>query len=184
MSTQHGNNGVSTILSSKNISKYWFPVGKLVTVLYVKQVLGESGIGLTDEECASIKDKVESDRHQAHSWRKQKVEARVTTNAIKHGLDITNFSGLQEKWRKDGSLAMVAVMFHIVYGDFDDTPRWEFDLETIYMNHYGLSYYDVEKNQKEVKGCYAKLFTHCKNELVKNLNRVGFGSHGMLIRLK
>ena len=88
---------------------------------------------------------------------------------------------LKAKFKEDGTPELACIIWDGIYGVFDDVG-WELQLEEEYMQLAELSY---KKERSGVKGCFAKIITHQKNEVVKSINKCGRNSdHGGQIRMK
>ena len=57
-----------------------------------------------------------------------------------------------------------ACVWHSIYGGFDRKKNWMDKLETEYMGIMKLSYNDKKGSNR---GCFAKLFSICKSDVVK-----------------
>ena len=71
-----------------------------------------------------------------------------------------------------------------VYGYFDENPRWEEAMERDYLKMNCLAFDDWVGGKAGPKGCVARLFSECKKEIIKAINRYGDGSHSGRIRMK
>jgi hypothetical protein len=173
------------------ISKDYFPIDKKIDTEWTCSVYGERAIGKSPEQLEQLKSSLWQVRKDAQTWGTQKVKSVIANNARARGIACTTFKGLTSLWKKDSSSEFAAKLWFACYGDFDLTPRWEETLEEEYMADNDYYYKEEEECEEDEdkptrKGCFARLFSHCKNDIIKGLNRSTGGpkGHNGKIRMK
>ena len=172
------------------VSKDYFPVEKSIDIQWTCSALGHEALGKQQQELEQLRQRLVQLRADAMSWGTQQVKGIITENAQSRGIACLSFKGLTALWKKDSSPEFAAKLWYSCYGDFEDAPKWEENLEEEYMKHIQYEYMDdptdCEGDKRARKGCFARLFSHCKNHIIKGLNRATSGpkGHGGSIRLK
>lgn len=166
------------------ISRDLFPIGSKVTNAYIKLLYGLQSQTWSDGDFKAAVEEVTKKRRDAASWGKDAVEGMIVTAAQKNGINCRTMMQLKQMFEDDPSPAFAARLWEACYGTFDHSPRWEFDLETTYMNLVCLEYKNDEDGKLGKKGCIAKLFCEQKKEIVKAINRYGARGHGGKLRVR
>ena len=76
---------VEKLLTGKELSRYWFPVGKAITKEYVKAVCGVQTYNWTDREYGVIMKKMARDKKEIYSYSKGQIESTILANIRKDG---------------------------------------------------------------------------------------------------
>ena len=107
--------------------------------------------------------------------------------AARQGLRATAMNELYDAWKSDDSDEMGKKIWEVAYGVFDRQPYWYQDLEEEYMKLMSWEYPPRPASlHARCKSCLASLFSHVKNDHVKNLNRAvsaSRGGHGRTVRI-
>lgn len=172
------------ILTTKEIHRRWFEVGKKIDTEYVKQILGTKTCDMSADDIALIIARVKKDKADAFSWGKGEVEGLILKHMREQGVAVNSMVHLKTMWRQNGSAEFAALLWNACFGFFDSMVYWDQTLEDKYMDIVKLKYLPPAPGEKSSKGCIAKLITHCKVEFIKAINKIGLASHGGIIRLK
>ena len=78
-------------------------------------------------------------------------------------------------------------IFHVTYGWFDKNRTWNYDMETNFLKSRNMMYIDeasddfaqLESNLK--MGCIARLCAEVKNDIVRQIRKVGLQTHGVKV---
>ena len=170
--------------SAEVISRDIFPVGGKIDNAHVKLVYGLATKSWQDSDFRTACDAVEKKRSNAASWGKAKLQAMILEAAREWGIKAYNWDELKNGFKKDPSSDFAARLWESLYGTFDRRKRWEYDLETEYMDFAGMEYDAREDGTSGKKGCIARLFVNVRKELVKAVNHAGKKNHGGVIRMK
>ena len=170
-------------LTSMPISHDYFMIDKKLTIGHIQAVFGECTVNLSQATLEKLLKKVQSDKEDAGHWGRNQVQRRMVENLQALGVNNVNtWRGLLKAWKADGSKQMANRMWNACYGLFDRDTGWQDDMENEYMTMKGYRY--VSDADREKRGCFAKLFSSCKINSIKIINKVGRKSHGTEIRLK
>ena len=171
-------------LIKRPIAQNYFQVGKGVTVGHVQAVFGQGTVGVSQEVLDALVRKVKHDKANAKQWGMQEVKENILRgycSSVPSDPCTYTWKELMSKWAEDEGGDMVKRMWHACYGNFDDQHGWDKELERIYMDNNRLTY---DKPLGKSKGCYSRLFTHCKSETIKAINRIAERTHRNVIRMK
>ena len=174
---------VEKLLTGKELSRYWFPVGKAITKEYVKAVCGVQTYNWTDREYGVIMKKMARDKKEIYSYSKGQIESTILANIRKDGVEVATFSKLRDMFCTNSSPNFAAKLWTACYGSFDE-KRWELEMEEQYMTLNEMTYEDKSYPDKIPKGCFAREISRCKCELLKSLNKAAKKAHGGQIRIK
>ena len=167
------------------ISRLLFKATGHVTLEHVKQVYGEKTIGMSDEELQDLLSEVIKAKKTATRFGHHTIVTMIVAYAKKAGYDVSSWADLLDLFKTNGSKPFVADLWQACYGQFDDVPGWEVTLENEWMQKESLVYLDlVDAKGRVPKGCYAALFSVCKNDKIKQMNRAGKSTHGGYIKLQ
>jgi len=175
-----------------------YPVGK-VTKEHVVSLIGND----EDEEAIYQrltrvqigKDNVRSFAYS--SIRRLMVEKARSMAMEVDGQLVISLEDCMLSWAQDCSSAQQRCIYEMTYGYFDKNPKWDIELEQIFMKDRKLHYCEKavspdanlelisnkNKNRKVIKGCIARLIADVKADLVKRIRSKGQGSHGVCIKI-
>jgi hypothetical protein len=174
------------------VSKNHFPIDKKIDTSWACSALGQESLaGNISLDPEQLRSRLWQLRKDAATWGTQRIKAQISANARSKGINCSNFKGLVSLWKKDSSEEFAAQLWFACYGAFDLTPRWEEELEEEYMDLIEYKYGDESEDEESEgnrtkKGCFARLFSHTKNDIIKGINRATAGTkgHGGAIRMK
>ena len=170
---------------TRKISRQFFPVGVKIDKGYVKQLHGLESQAWDEATLKKIILDLQRQRADAKTWGKQELESRIVQEMKRYGVAISTMMALKTQFRENSSPVFAARLWMAVYGYFDENPRWEQAMESDYLKMNCLAYDDwVGGDKGPPKGCVARLFSECKKEIIKAINRYGDGSHSGRIRMK
>lgn len=88
---------------------------------------------------------------------------------------VSTWPHVMASWEGDGSLVNASLMFHVMYGVFDQSrsTNWALTLEQDYMKRMNYTY----AGSKKVGGYISRLMTERRSELHKNLRRKSKTTH-------
>ena len=161
------------------INKQYFPVGKSINREYVVSVYGVQSQSWSDDELQEKLQKMKEWRQEGRSYAKQSIEARIVNNVRLLDVDVTNMRGLKKAFAEDGSELMAAKIWAACWNPF--RAGWDQALEKEFMDMKNLQY---KKSDTMTKGCFARLFTDEKKEIVKSINAATEKTHKGKIRMK
>jgi hypothetical protein len=102
---------------------------------------------------------------------------------------VNSFRQLLHSWKyKQPTPQQCKTIFHITYGWFDANRTWSYDMESKYLQLRNMMYMDeatddFEQLDSNVKLRYiARLCAEVKNDLVRQIRKVGAASHGVKVR--
>ena len=162
----------------------YFQVGRGMTVGHVQAVFGQRTVGASQNLLDALVRKVKNDKMEAKMWGLNEVQQQILkgySNSVRSDPTTYTWKELMSKWSNDKEGRMTKRMWHACYGDFDERDGWDRDLELIYMEKNQLTY---DKPLERRKGCYSRMFSHCKSEAIKAINRIAERTHGNIIRMK
>jgi hypothetical protein len=177
------------------VSKNYFPIDKKIDIALACAAFGTDALAGSGKERADpeqLQSRLFQVRKDAATWGTQRIKGQICQYARSKGIECSTFKGLVALWKKDSSEEFAAKLWFACYGAFDLAPKWEEDLEEEYMDLLGYQYDSESEDDEENgvnrarKGCFARLFSHCKNDIIKGLNRATIGAkgHGGTIRMK
>jgi len=146
--------------------------------------------------------KIEKRKSDLRAWAREHVKKRLVGNARKLGfmiqerkgdVEVSTFAELKKWWRTRQRSDRKAVedLGYVLFGWFEENPKWERALERKYMEDHKWAYTlqslkEARENSKkegaDLKGCVALTMTYLKGEAVKQMQKVGKASkHGIVI---
>jgi hypothetical protein len=111
----------------------------------------------------------------------------IVEEAKRRGLECNSVKDLVKLWRSVDSDRICEIIWHCCYGAFDLMPHWSSDMEDEYMKMKEWVYAPPSSESKKQRACWQQVFTHVKNDLVKQINRAVLKAnrgHGRQVRVK
>ena len=146
---------------------------------------------------------IERMKKDLRTWARKHIHKRVVGTARlmklkfpkgKKQVSVSTYKDLQQWWRtreRSDILALKALGF-LMYGWFDRTKKWDIALEKKFMTEQKWEYTtqsveaaqeNSERDNFELKGCVALTISYIKNEMVKQMQRVGKAAkHGLVLK--
>jgi hypothetical protein len=171
---------------------------KKVSREHIASLLGASTLNranVSDQLIAEKKQCVEILKCDVRSFggmhvRHRMLEVAVDKAMMLNGRVVNSFKELLKSWKCEvPSPNQCEIVFNITYGWFDNNRSWNYDLESLFLNTRSIMYLDEAANDMEQlesnlkMGCIARLFAEVKNDIVRQIRKVGVESHGVKVCL-
>ena len=161
------------------ISRIFFHPDKDVTVAHVQQVWGDKSIHMTQDELEESVARIRTAKKNATACGHNEVGNTMVSYMQELGYKVACWSELIEKFKGRGDAVFLLHLWDAAYGQYDDMKRWPVKMEEDWMCNHNLEYLGlVGKNGRPPKGCFARLYSICKCDMIKKLNRAGKSAHG------
>jgi hypothetical protein len=181
----------------KWIHPLYLPVNQGINKFHASAELGRRG--KTADNVEEMLRTMMNDRHKVYDYANEQIERRIVDYCVEKGYtykdwnaddlverQIKSFQNVCKSWREDGSEANAARMWNCMFGQFDHTDRWEYELEDEFMKLNNWRYIDVDDEMKGNfrKNCVARLIRQSKVNLVKRMNDFTKRTHRGVVGLK
>jgi hypothetical protein len=181
----------------KWIHPLYLPVNQGINKFHASAELGRRG--KTADNVEEMLRTMMNDRHKVYDFANEQIERRIVDYCVEKGYtykdynaddlierQIKSFQNVCKSWREDGSEANAARMWNCMFGQFDHTDRWEYELEDEFMKLNNWRYIDVDDEMKGNfrKNCVARLIRQSKVNLVKRMNDFTKRTHRGVVGLK
>ena len=118
------------------------------------------------------------------------LEVAVDQKMLLNGGVVNSFRQLLHSWKyEQPTPQQCETIFHITYGWFDANRTWNYDVESKYLQSRNTMYMDeatedFEQLDSNLKmGCIARLCAEVKNDVVRQIRKVGVSTHGVKVFL-
>ena len=169
---------------------------KALTRQHIASLLGASSLRSNDLEqlisektrsVAEIKKDVRgfASMHIRHLM----LEVAVERKLLHNGAVVNSFRQLLQSWEfQQPTPQQCETIFHVTYGWFDANRTWNYDMESKFLQSRNMMYIekatdDFEQLDSNLKmGCIARLCAEVKNDIVRQIRKVGVVTHGVKVR--
>ena len=117
------------------------------------------------------------------------LEVAVERKMIHNGAVVNSFRQLLQSWKnQQPTPQQCETIFHITFGWFDANRTWNVDMESKFLQLRNMMYIDeatddFEQLDSNLKmGCIARLCAEVKNDIVRQIRKVGVSTHGVKVR--
>jgi hypothetical protein len=129
---------------------------------------------------AAMQDGLDVEREEVREWASDRLRERMLEKALSlnmkfKGSRINKHHDIKKSWREDGSDENAKKMYAVMFGDYEEkNAAWSKTMEREFMESNDREYIaDKRKGEQErsKKGCYEKIITKAKTNVVRLMNR-------------